>query len=222
MSVTLWIAALLIACDRGGLTVTTATTPDVTPPDQVAMIVMEAVLNGDTASAADSTVHEQMPWLAMAEGASIQQAADVLDAGARQVAINYWQGFSEGSGLPDLAVGRVSEANVGSHRFASITFDSGTFGAGTVGSSKGLRLVLRLEDQWRVDVIASFGAALAERLRDALDIVAANRGSDAERLAELISNQRDSVAVASESSNLNDPSRQALEDLAEAIDLLGS
>ena len=204
-------AALLIACDRGGSTETTTATPDVAPPEQVVAVVVEAILAGDTALAADQTVQEQMPWLAMAEGASIQQAADVLDVGARQVAINYWQGFSEGSGLPDLAVGRVEEAEVGNHRFASVV----------LGSGNDLRIVLRLEDQWRVDVIASFGSALAERLRDALDIVAANRGADAERLTELISNQRDSVAIASENANLNDPSRQALEDLGDAIDLLG-
>lgn len=211
ISLAVMTAALLAACDRGGATETTAARPDVTPPDQVAMLVMEAALSGDTASAADWTVQEQMPWLAMAEGASIQQAADVLDAGARQVAINYWQGFSEGFGLPDLQVGLADEADVGGHRFASVN----------VGPGRGLRLVLRLEDQWRVDVIASFGSALAERLHDALDIVAANRGPDAERLTELISNQRDSVSIASDSANLNDLSREALEELADAIELLG-
>lgn len=207
-------ATLLVACGRGDLTETTTATADVTPPDQVAMLVMEGVRVGDPISAADWTVLEQMPWLAMAEGASIQQAAAVLDEGTRQVAINYWKGFSEGSGLPGLEIGGVDEADVGSYRFATVTFGPG------IGSRNELRLVLRLEDQWRVDLIASFGAALAQRLRDALDIIAANRGPDAERLAELISNQRDSVLIASESDNLNQPSRQALEDLAGAIELL--
>lgn len=204
------LMASVLACDPDSSVNTTAAPVEVNPPAEVAATVLDAILNGQTEIAADSTLLEQMPWMAMAEGASIQQAVDLLDEGRREVAINYWQGFAEGTDLPDLRIGPVAESEVGGHRFATVR----------VGSGQRLRLVLRMEDRWLVDVVASFGATLAERLRDAVDIIAANRGPDADRLAELIRRQRDSVTIAMDSSTLNDSSRQALTELGVAMDLL--
>lgn len=208
----LLVITLLVSCDADATVDTTVITSDLAPPADVATTVLDAVLSGQTEVAADWTLLDQMPWMAMAEGASIQQAVGLLDEGSRQVAINYWQGFAKGTGLPNLSAGPVEESEVGSHRFASVL----------VGTSRRLRLVLRLEDRWLVDVVASFGSTLAERLHDAIDIIAANRGPDADRLTEVISEQRDSVSVALENSSLNESARQALVELGAAIDLLRS
>lgn len=212
-AVYLLASTILAACDpsAGGAT-TTASPESVSPPEDVATAVIDALAKGDAATPADRTVAEQMPWLAMAEGASLSQASDLVDTGSRQVAINFWQGFSEGGGLPELEVGQVEEFEVGSHRFASVV----------VGFGRRLRLVLRLEDQWRVDIVASFGSSLASRLRDALDVVAANSGPEADRLTEVITRQRDSVTVASDGVGLNDSALRGLDGLVEAIDLLGT
>jgi hypothetical protein len=212
MGLCLMVLATAVSCDSAGVASSTSLATEMTPPAEVAATVLTAVLEGDSDVAADWTLLDQMPWVAMAEGASIQQAVALLEEGARLVAINYWQGFSEGTGLPDLEVGAVQESEVGTHSFASVI----------VGSGGRLRIVLRMEDRWLVDVVASFGSTLAERLRDAIDIIAANRGPDADRLKELISQQRDSISVALESSNLNESARQSLEELGAAIDVLGS
>lgn len=208
----LLLIAVLGSCNADAGGETTVVTSETVAPVDVAATVVDAILSGNTEVAADWTLLDQMPWMAMAEGASIEQAVGLLEEGSRQVAINYWQGFSEGAGFPDLRVGQVEESEVGGHRFASVV----------VGSGQRLALVLRMEDRWLVDVIASFGSTLAERLHDAVDIVAANRGPDVDRLAALIAQQRDSVSAALRSASLNESARQALTELGAAIDLLES
>jgi hypothetical protein len=171
---------------------------------------MAAIAVGQSEVAADLTVQEQMPWLAMAEGASIAQAAGLSEGGSREVAVNYWQGFAGGALEAGLAVGEVEEIEVGDHRFAVIALQP----------DEDLTLILRLDDQWRVDVVASFGSSLATRLAEAVQVLAANRGPDADLLADLITEQRDSVEVAIGATRPGDAARSALEALATAVDRL--
>src|SRR5687768_17429549 len=84
----------VVSCDSDAVVDTTEIVTDAIPPVEVATTVLDAVLSGNTEVAADWTLLDQMPWMAMAEGASIQQAVGLLEEGSRQIAINYWQGFS--------------------------------------------------------------------------------------------------------------------------------
>ncbi|MGH8927704.1 MAG: hypothetical protein ACRDWH_05100 [Acidimicrobiia bacterium] len=199
-------------CTASGATTTTTHSGIGQSSEVVAAEVLDALAAGDAELAADMTVEEQMAWLAMAEGASLQDAAGLLDEGAREVAVNYWTGFTQSAAVPPVAIASVDETRLGDHLFAVVQ----------LGGGGDLRLVLRSEPDWRVDVVASFGSTLAARLADAVQVVTANRGEGGDALRALMREQRDSVEMAALDPSLNDDAVEALVNLAEALDLLGS
>jgi hypothetical protein len=200
------------ACSSGGQVTTTTPTGATQSPEAVATAVLDALIAGDAQTAAANTIEEQMVWLAMAEGASLQEAAGLLDAGAESVAVNYWTGFTQLGEVPPVAISSIMETTIGDHTFAVVS----------LGGTDALRLVLRSEPEWKIDVVASFGSTLAARLADAVEVVAANSGDGADRLRLVLGNQRDSVDMASADSGLNETARQALADLAESLENMSS
>ena len=203
---------LLAGCSPGGQASTTLPEGAPQSPEAVATLVLDALMTGDTELAAAHTIEEQMVWLAMAEGASLQEASGLLEQGIRSVAINYWTGFTQLGDLPSVAISSTTETRLGDHLFAVVT----------LGGDDDLRLVLRSEPPWKVDVIASFGSTLVARLADAVEVVGANSGDDAERLRQILTEQKDSVDMAGSDLGLNETARQALADLAESLENLSS
>lgn len=203
---------LLSACSSGDQTTTTTPSAAARSPEAVATAVLDALVVGDAQTAAANTIEEQMVWLAMAEGASLQEAAGLLDDGADSVAVNYWTGFTQLGEVPPVTISSIMETMVGDHMFAIVS----------LGGTDDLRLVLRSEPDWKIDVVASFGSTLAARLADAVEVVAANSGDGADRLRLVLGNQRDSVDIASADTGLNETARQALADLAESLENMSS
>lgn len=206
------IAILFCACSAASDTTTTVPAGAAQSSESVATTVLDAINAGDVETVAVNTIEEQMVWLAMAEGASLQEAAELLDDGAGSVAVNYWTGFTQLGDVPPVAITSVVETRVGDHTFAIVS----------LGGTDDLRLVLRSEPEWKVDVVASFGSTLAARLADAVDVVAANSGDEADRLRDVLGDQRDSVEVAASDSGLNESAREALTRLAESLDRMSS
>jgi hypothetical protein len=209
---TVALLVLLSACSSGGQATTTAPSGTARSPEAVATVLLDALNAGDAQTAAANTIEEQMVWLAMAEGASLQEAAGLLDDGADSVAVNYWTGFTQLGEVPPVTISSIMETTIGDHMFAIVS----------LGGTDDLRLVLRSEPDWKIDVVASFGSTLAARLADAVEVVAANSGDGADRLRLVLENQRDSVDIASADTGLNETARQALADLAESLENMSS
>lgn len=212
LSAAVLLIVLLSACSSGSQVTTTTPSGAARSPEAVATAVLDALNAGDAQTAAANTIEEQMVWLAMAEGASLQEAAGLLDAGADSVAVNYWTGFTQLGEVPPVTISSIIETTIGDHMFAVIS----------LGGTDDLRLVLRSEPDWKVDVVASFGSTLAARLADAVEVVAANSGAGADRLRLVLGNQRDSVDMASADTGLNETARQALADLADSLENMSS
>lgn len=206
------LVMLLGACSSGGQVTTTMPAGAAQSSESVATMVLDALTAGDAETVAANTIEEQMVWLAMAEGASLQEAADLLDDGAESVAINYWTGFTQSGAVPPVAISSIVETQTGDHTFAVVS----------LGGTDDLRLILRSDPEWKVDVVASFGSTLAVRLADAVEVVAANSGDGAERLRDVLFEQKDSVDMATADSGLNETARQALADLAESLENMSS
>ena len=200
------------ACSSGSQVTTTAPSGAAQSAEAVATAVLEALATGDARAAADHTIEEQMVWLAMAEGASLQEAAGLLDGGAESVAVNYWTGFTQLGEVPPVAISSIMETAIGDDTFAVVS----------LGGADDLRLVLRSEPEWKVDVVASFGSTLAARLADAVEVVAANSREGADRLRQVLGDQRNSVEMASADAGLNESAREALADLAESLENMSS
>jgi hypothetical protein len=206
------IVIAVAACSSTGQAPTTMPADPAQSPEAVATVVLDALAAGDAGTAAANTIQDQMAWLAMAEGASLQEAASLLEDGAESIAFNYWTGFTQSAAVPPLSISSIVESQVGEHNFAVVS----------LGGTDDLRLVLRSEPEWRVDVVASFGSTLVARLADVVEVVAANSGDGADRLREVLADQKDSVEVASADSALEETARQALLDLAESLQNLSS
>lgn len=199
-------AVMALACDSDLTTTTANTVSDGREATEVAEALLEAMSTGDYSAAAALTFPDQLAWVVMAEGGSLTQAADLLDAGLEQVAANYWQGFAETTQLGEVAVRGVEESEIRGTRFAFVSLNGR------------LRLILRNSDGWRVDIIASFAPTLVNRLIEAAQVVEANRGDQATSMREMLAAQRPSVEAASGQPGLPDDTRTDLLMLLEVLD----
>ena len=208
MKALVWL--LVVAC--GGSATASSVTPStaVIPPDEVADEVATALDGGDPMVVAGLTDLRPMPWLALVEGATVEEAAGI-DVGKNGLAVaaNFWTGFLESAGLAGDQVAGIEAFTEGTTDFARLELRSGS-------------IILKQSDAWRIDVIASFGAPLAERLLSAVEVVVANRSPEADVLREMLRAERDAVAVAMADPSITTSARAAVEDVLAAIDSIDS
>lgn len=197
---------LAVGCGTDLTTTSTDVASDGREAGEVAEAFLEALRVGDYGAGAALTFTDQLAWVVMAEGGSLTQAADLLDAGLEQVAVNYWQGFAETTQLTDIEVRGVEESEIRGARFAIVSLDGR------------LRLILRNADGWRVDIIASFAPTLVNRLIEAAQVVEANPGDQATTMRGMLAEQRPSVEAASGQPGLPEATRTDLLLLLEMLD----
>jgi hypothetical protein len=200
------ILLVLLACSNA-VSATSATTPTAdVPPEEVADEVAAALDGGDPAIVASLTDLRPMPWVALAEGATVEEAAGI-EAGENSLAVadNFWTGFLESAGLEGDEVADIEAFTEGSTDFARLELGSGS-------------IILNQSDAWRIDVIASFAAPLAERLLGAVEVIVANHSAEADVLREMLRAERDAVAVASADPSITTTARAAVEEVLAAID----
>jgi hypothetical protein len=185
-------------------------TPAIAPAETVAAEFVSAMAKGEFPVAARLTAAEAMAWLVMAEGASISQAASLLDEGIAGVAANFWSGFASGVQFPPVREGSSTDIEVDGVHFTEVA----------LGEDGRLQLVLRNTGEWKVDVIASFGGTLVNRLAESAQLVASNRSPATEKLVAVLIDQRPSVEVASRQRGLSTQARQDLLDLAALLERL--
>ena len=204
------VAALLAGACRGEeVTTTTLVEGGGADAASVAAELITAVEAGNFEQAAALTITEQMPWVVMAEGASLAQAAQLGPDEVAEVAANYWRGFADAAHLPGDG-GEVEEVMVGDSRFAVVSLEGQ------------LQLVLRFDQEWRVDVIASFAPTIANRLLEAAAAVEANRGDNALEMRQMMAEQRTSVEMAARSPGLPTQTQEDLNALLEVLADLSS
>ncbi|MDP3983728.1 MAG: hypothetical protein Q8Q52_01815, partial [Acidimicrobiia bacterium] len=199
------LLAIATACTPEAPTTTVAAEGDGRAAAEVVEELIRAVTTGDYAAAAAFTITEQMAWVVMAEGGSLAQAGSLSDDDLTEVAVNYWKGFAETAQLPSIEVGVAQESEISGVRFAVVPVNAN------------LRLVMRDDGGWRVDIIASFAPSLANRLIEAAEVVEANRGGQGGGLREILSDQRPSVEIAARQPGLAEATRTELADLLEVL-----
>ena len=160
LSVGLVLIAALGACAQGD--------PGVSTPSngrgaetalQAAEDVVVLLNTPDFAAASELVVPGHAALASLVEGATFAQVADALEGGDAGVAANFWAGFAQGAGSfltapSTLEAGRiVSEGNLEFH-VVEVTLDDGS----------GRQLTARDEDGFRIDLFASFGGGLADKM----------------------------------------------------------
>lgn len=203
-----WLLILAVACSTATNSTTAPSSSGVDlPPDDVAADVATALDSGDPLAVANLTDLRPMPWVALAEGATVEQAATIAKEEAVAVASNFWTGFLDTAGLGGTGIGSIEAFTEGDTNFARLDLGAGS-------------IVLNQADTWRIDVIASFGAPLAERLLSAVEVIVANRSSEADLLREMLRAERDAVSVAIADPAITSSARIAVEEVLAAIDTI--
>jgi hypothetical protein len=205
ISLTLMLV-MVTGCFSGSTTTTLDAVSDSREAAEVVEALLAAVDGGDFAGAAALTLTEQLAWVVMAEGGTLNEAAGLLDEGLDEVAANYWQGFSETVEVADIGVRAVDEQEINESQFAVVALNGQ------------LQLILRNSEGWRVDIIASFAPTLVNRLIEAARVVEANQGDQATSMRAILVAQRPSVAAAAGQPGLPEATRTELLSLLEMLD----
>lgn len=129
-----------------------------TPVEAVEQLI-EAINAPDFATAGRMAVPGQAALAALAEGAAIGDVAAALRADDPQVGVNFWSGFAQGAG--SFLAGDVT-AESGD----VIEQEDVEFHVVTVQPAEGdsRTLMVREADGYRVDLFASFGSGLADKM----------------------------------------------------------
>ncbi|MFP3883329.1 MAG: hypothetical protein ACLFRT_04670 [Actinomycetota bacterium] len=121
--------------------------------------LIAAVDQGDFTAASRLAMPGHAALAALAEGATFAEVASALEEGDEEIASNFWAGFAQGSGT--FLTGSVAAEEDG-------TFTSGEaeFHRVIVQPAEGdvRTLLVREDNGFKVDLFASFGTGLADKM----------------------------------------------------------
>lgn len=122
-------------------------------------ILVAAVNVADFQAATRMGFPGQAALAALAEGATVGEVAHALADGEQEIAASFWAGFAQGAGtflageLAAVDGGTVTEGDVEFHTVIVTSEGEG-----------GRTIVVRERDGYRIDLFASFGAGLADKM----------------------------------------------------------
>lgn len=177
------LVALLVACGGGSSEDAPPEGPGPGADTPVAAVegLIDAINAPDFATAGRMAVPNQAALAALAEGATFGDVADAIEAGDGQVAANFWSGFAQGAG--SFLAGDVGAAPDGTITESDVEFHQIVV---QPAEGDGRTLLVRDEDGYRVDIFASFGPALADKMIPPVERLLTTQTDDARLiLAEL-------------------------------------
>jgi hypothetical protein len=144
-----------------------------TPVEAVEQLI-DAINAPDFATAGRMAVPGQAALAALAEGAAIGDVATALRVDDPQVGVNFWSGFAQGAG--SFLAGDVT-AESGD----VIEQEDVEFHVVTVQPAEGdsRTLLVREADGYRVDLFASFGSGLADKMIGPVERLLTTQTADA-------------------------------------------
>jgi len=167
--------AFVSACG-GGTTTETTLPPDVGETTPVAAVeaLVEAIGAPDFAAASRLAIPDHAALAALAEGATFGDVAEALREGDQEIAANFWAGFAQGTG--SFLTGDVSAADDGTIDQDGVTFHSVTV---TPASGDPRSILVRDVGGFRVDLFASFGSGLADKMTAPVERLLVTQTDDA-------------------------------------------
>lgn len=193
--IALVVAVVLAACSPAAevpVSQAPASRPGAADPRAAVEGLFDALEAGDFERAAALTVDDQMLAIAVTGNVPTNALQGVLDTGGADIGANYWESFTTnvqsflGVAPGDVTTGAVDDLEVAGVRFATVELQVPVDAARR-------RFVVQQGEGWKVDVVATFGPALAQRLGKAADGFRADP-SAADILASLV-RQRPSLEV---------------------------
>lgn len=211
----LLIGMLSAACDGGNASTPTATGGGDTPEATIVVLITH-LDNAEFEQAGSLSVPGQAALASLAEGATFSDVADALREGDAHVAANFWTGFAQGAG-GYLAGASVTGAD------DPVSADGVELLPVTVRPTEGpaRRIFVRGAEDSRIDLFASFGAGLADRMPAAVERLITTNTDDARLILQELEGVVPSLLVAAEEGDQPTEATQQILRLVELITRVG-
>lgn len=191
------------ACNRGGNGEATVTderaVSGAEAPEAAVTGLLSSLEAGEYDQAVTFGITEQLPVVALAEGASLEQVSGLMASGDVAVGANFWKSFTEGLGTfvgvapEQVRLAGVTPFEVEGRRFARVAVE--------FPNDPNMRsFVVQDDNGWKIDLLASFAPALAGRLEAAVAGLRAE--PDAADVLDFVAAQRPSLQAVLEDPNL--------------------
>jgi hypothetical protein len=177
------LAILVVACGGENPEVEPTIAPGEGAESAVAAVeeLVTAINAAEFADASRLAVPGQAALAALAEGATFGEVARSLSEGDEEIAANFWTGFAQETG--SFLTGNISVVDDG-----TVDQDEAEFHLVMVTPPDGgaRSILVRNVDGYRVDLFASFGSGLADKMISPVERLLATQTADAQMiLAEL-------------------------------------
>lgn len=176
----------------------------------------DLLIEGDFAGASSLAVPGHAAIASLAEGATSGEVAEALQNGDEAIAANFWSGFAQGFG--DVFSGEITVEGTGTQSESDVEFYLVSV---TPESGSARRLVTQDVDGHRVDLFASFGAGLADRLISPIEILVDTPTGDNAVILEALQDAVPSLLLAASDESLGPEAVQAVLRLVELITRVG-
>lgn len=190
--------------------------PGADTPQEAVLELIDHLNAPDFSAASDLAVPNQAALASLGEGATFSEVADALRGGDASVASNFWAGFAQGSG--SYLTGAVTTAEG-----STVSQDSEDFQTIVITPETGgdRVMVLRDIDGYRIDLFASFGPGLADKMFAPVERLLATQTADALVILTELKNIVPSLMVATGLPGLSPIVIQQLVQLVELITRVG-
>ncbi|MDP9494585.1 MAG: hypothetical protein M3P87_05030, partial [Actinomycetota bacterium] len=207
----------VLACGGGGNTETSITRgPGAESAVAAVETLSDLLIEGDFAGASSLAMPGQAALASLAEGATSGEVADALRTGDEAIAANFWSGFAQGFG--EVLSGDFTVEEIGPQTESDVEFFLVSV---TPESGSPRRLVTQDVDGYRVDLFASFGAGLAERLISPIEILVDSPIGDNAVILGALQEVVPSLLLAASDETLGSDAVQAVLRLVEVITRVG-
>lgn len=189
----------------------TLASPAETPQEVVSQLVAHLAVP-DFEAAGDLALPGQAALASLSEGASFADVAEALRRGDTAVAASFWAGFAQASEpflSGQLEIGAASTETREGVEFHLLLVRSDSGGERV--------LVMREEDGFRIDLFASFGAGLAERLVSPVERLLTTQTEDSRLILRHLKDQVPSLMQATTEEGISPDAVQRLLRLIELI-----
>lgn len=215
-----WILGLVLtvsACTGNGNEPSSGTNGNgATSPVAAVEELRSMLIAGDFASAGALAVPNQAALASLGEGASFGQVADAITDGDAEIAANFWSGFGQG-------VGEVLNSELAIEDRGSTTEGGVEFFLVGVTPAQGTERLIMTRDVngQRIDLFASFGAGLAQRMLSPVEILLGTSSADSAVILNALQDVVPSLLVSATDPSLSPEAVQGVLQLVELITRVG-
>lgn len=178
--------------------------------------LVAAISTPDFAEASHLAVPGQAALAALAEGATFGEVARSLSEGDEEIAANFWTGFAQETGV--FLSGEVSVVDDGTVEQDDVEFHTVSL---TPPDGSARTIIVRNVDGFRVDLFASFGSGLADKMAGPVERLLATQTADARLILAELQKIVPSLHVAASLPDTTPSASQQLFALIEVITRVG-